>query len=336
MKSAFLSVVLFLPIVGAYGQQTAVAPQKPRIEVLITKTSVFITSKVEVNGRQLTGQGTGFLVSVPDQRLPKDTAFMYLVTNRHVAQAIESVNGNCQQYKILETSITINRKAATNGKRQYTETFKTPPTPNWVFPADDSVDLAVVPFAPDAKQYDVAYVGLNDFIVPELLGSQFGVGDKILFAGLFAPFEGTDEIQPILRQGMLSMIPDGPIPTTLCKPGNVYLADVHAIAGNSGSPVFMTPRSSLGGWVEINGAVPYALLGVISGYENESENLTLQASTITLHGAVAANSGIAIIVPAYQLKALLESAPLQKLRDEAVAHLKVPEPGGAVHLKPSK
>jgi hypothetical protein len=118
---------------------------------------------------------------------------------------------------------------------------------------------------------------------------------------------------------MLSMVPDGQIPTTLCRPGNVYLADVHAIKGNSGSPVFMTPRNTLGGMVAFNGVVPYGLLGVISGYEFETENLTLQAPTTILQGSLQANSGISTIVPAYQLKSLLEGEPAEKMRDEAVA-----------------
>lgn len=296
-------------------------PPKPsRVETLIAKTVVFIrTDVLTSDGRMLYGQGTGFLVAVPDSRLPPNQSFIYLVTNRHVAEAIDNVGGICEKFKILWTSATWNLKSSSDGQLEHTIVAPNPPGVRWYFPADPSIDLAVVPITLDMTRDDVEFVDLSDFITPDLLRDRFGIGDKILFAGLFTPFEGAHEIQPILREGMLAMLPDGPIPSTLCKPSDVYLADVHAIEGNSGSPVFMTPRFTLGGMVAgSNGVVPYGLLGVISGYENENENLTLQATT-TFSGSIQANSGISIIVPAWQLKDLLESPPLQKLRDEAVA-----------------
>ena len=80
---------------------------------------------------------------------------------------------------------------------------------------------------------------------------------------------------------------------TLARPGRSTWPMSTPSGGNSGSPVFMTPRSTLGGMVgSSNGVVPYGLLGVISGFENESENFSLQASTTTFQGSVQANSGI--------------------------------------------
>lgn len=308
---------------GQQPPQATPPKEQQRPETLLAKTVVFIRLDVVTSaGMALTVQGTGFLVSVPDSRLEPNQSFVYWATNRHVAEAIDNVGGTCRQYKILRSSISWNLKSSPNGERERTVTVPNPPGMTWYFPTDPSIDLAVTPITFDDKQDDVEFVSLNDFITPHLLHAEFDVGDKILFAGLFAPFEGRHEIQPILREGMLSMLPDGPIPSTLCKPSDVYLADVHAIQGNSGSPVFMTPRFTLGGMVATsNGVVPYGLLGVISGYESENENLTLQATT-TFSGSVQANSGISIIVPAWQLKALLESAPLQALRDEVVVRLK--------------
>lgn len=329
MRSVLLVLCISLVSEYAFAQKKpkttppqATPPKPPRVETLMAKTVVFIKLDAMFNGEILHEQGTGFLVAIPDARVGPGQSFVYLVTNRHVAEAIDDVNGACEQFKILQTSVTWNLKTPSNGQREHTVTIPDPPGIRWYVPKDPSVDLAVTPIAFDLKRDDVAFVFLNDLITPDLFHSQFGIGDKILFAGLFAPFEGSHKIQPILREGMLSMLPDGPIPSTLCKPSKVYLADVHAIQGNSGSPVFMTPRYTLGGMVATsNGVVPYGLLGVISGYENENENLTLQATT-TFSGSIQANSGISIIVPAWQLKDLLESAPLQKLRDEAVASIK--------------
>lgn len=293
------------------GQST---PRPARAEALISKTVVFITQLVEANGRLVPDQGTGFFVAYSDPRLPSDQAFIYLVTNRHVAEAIETTSG-CQRFPIKLTTVTFNLKTPdSSGNRQHVEVQPNPPGISWVFPADDGIDLAVLPFSDPENKFDMASVALSDFMRKEQIQTDFDVGDKILFAGLFAPFEGQHEIQPILRQGMLSMIPDGPIRATLCKPTDVYLADVHAIGGNSGSPVFVATRSSLGGMLSGPNGIPYCLLGVISGYAFETTNLTLEIAT-TLQGQVQGNSGISIIVPAYQLKALLDSAPLQESRD---------------------
>lgn len=115
------------------------------------------------------------------------------------------------------------------------------------------------------------------------------------------------------------MLPDGPMTTTLCGPGDVYLADIHVIPGNSGSPIFVIPALPVGGGVSIGGfQSTFGLLGVISGYMIENEDMTLTAAT-TLKGSVNGNSGISIVVPAEQLKALLEIPELQRLRDAVVA-----------------
>ena len=65
------------------------------------------------------------------------------------------------------------------------------------------------------------------------------VGDNVIFAGYFYQFGGEKKIQPIVREGVLAMMPDEEIKTTLQKPGHLYLADVHAFHGNSGSPLLL-------------------------------------------------------------------------------------------------
>jgi S1-C subfamily serine protease len=91
----------------------------------------------------------------------------------------------------------------------------------------------------------------------------------------------------------------------------VYLADIHIIPGNSGSPLFVMPTFQIG--------VPatFGLLGVVSGYMIENEDATLTATT-TWTGSVNANSGIAMVVPAEQLKEVLDTPELQQLREAAV------------------
>ena len=305
----------------AQAQQTVTA-SATRTETLLLKTIVFI--KLDVKwpdkdgkiGELGTLSGTGFLVSVPDNRLKAGKAFSYLVTNRHIAMAVEKdEKGNCNALQIQKTSTTVNLKDPVNGNRSHTEVLPLSPQVHWYLPKDEAIDLAVLPLGvPDSV--DAMNISLTQFLTSDILAKQGVVpGDRVLTGGFFTGYEGLHEIQPILREGVLAMLPDGPMTTTLCGSGNVYLADIHVIPGNSGSPIFIIPALGLGANMAFGG-VPstFGLLGIVSGYMYENEDMTLTATT-TWKGSIKANSGISMVVPAEQLKDLLESPELQRLRD---------------------
>jgi hypothetical protein len=111
------------------------------------------------------------------------------------------------------------------------------------------------------------------------------------------------------------MIPNEPITTTLGHPGRLYLADLHAFSGNSGSPVLVNVAGYRNGAIAFGG-VGYRLLGVVSGYVIETEKLELKVTT-SITGFGKANSGVATVVPADELKELLDSEDLRKLRDQS-------------------
>jgi hypothetical protein len=48
--------------------------------------------------------------------------------------------------------------------------------------------------------------------------------------------------------------------TTICKPGDVYLADLHIIPGNSGSPIFVMPVRNTGGIALLGEEMPLGYL----------------------------------------------------------------------------
>ena len=115
------------------------------------------------------------------------------------------------------------------------------------------------------------------------------------------------------------MMPDEKLTTTLRKPGDIYLVDAHVFGGNSGAPIFVnTSPVGLG---------EYRLLGVVAGYYSETEDLRLEIAT-TLNGKLDANSGISLVVPAKELKALLDSPPLQTLRDSEAKRIQQTSEGG--------
>jgi hypothetical protein len=319
--------------------QQPVTTHSDRAETQLSKIVVFISVEIRApirpanpgesrpNHRQIpadpvTLNGTGFLVVVPDSRLGKDRGFGYLVTNRHVAEAIEQdENGNCVAHQVQKTYVTMNLKEAINGRRSDRQPLPLSGQAHWYFPQDEAVDLAVIPFAA-ADKYDARTLSTQDFITSDTLEKQSIVpGDRILTAGFFYAYAGLHQIQPILREGVLAMLPDGPMTTTTCKSGNIYLADVHVTPGNSGSPIFIIPALGLGAGERLGG-VPsfFGLLGVVSGYMQETSNLTLRAST-TWQASVQANSGVSVVVPAQQLRELLYSPGLQRLRDETAARL---------------
>ena len=143
---------------------------------------------------------------------------------------------------------------------------------------------------------------------------QYGIseGDTLVQAGYFYPFPGKDRIQPLVRQGILAMLPDEKLPTTMGKDGNLYLADMHVLGGNSGSPVFVNLAGIRRG--RFYAGVNVRLLGVVSGYFFEDQDLRLRITTI-VEGKAKANSGISAIVPVDELLNLLNKEELRVLRE---------------------
>lgn len=150
-------------------------------------------------------------------------------------------------------------------------------------------------------------------------------GEPVLFSGFFTQFPGTKRMELIVRQGIIAMMPDEQIPF-VGLPRHLYLADMHAFHGNSGSPAFINLAGMHDG--SISSGLDYRLLGVVNGevFEDEDFNLTL---TATVAGKALANSGVSTIVPADDLKALLDDPRLQRQRDEGVARW------NSTHAQPS-
>ena len=240
--------------------------------------------------------GTGFFVAIPVP--PRQQSFVYLVTNRHVAECWDP-----EHHAHPVTSIRV--LANTTNGSVTTALENTNGNAPWVFPEDGSVDLAVTPVAlpPDL---DVLSIPFDMFAIRNSFRQhRLGEGSKVVVTGLFVQFPGDHKFQPILRQGTLSMIPDEPIKTTTGELGTLYLADVHVFGGNSGSPVMAEAQDDL-----------YQMgkrwfIGVVSGYYFEGAESKMEIAT-TVKGATNANSGVAMIVPADEVKKLIENNPVLK------------------------
>ena len=181
--------------------------------------------------------GTGFVVEVPDPRLGKDRGFLYLVTNRHVAQpGIE----NGKPCKVVSYSFPLNHRGRSPDSPPYLQSLPANPDHLWTFPDDDSVDLAATPIAISLKDFDLMSISLDQFVTQEMIQKGEVVeGDPVIFTGLFVQYSGITRLEPVVRSGTIAMLPKDPVPTTLRKPGSIFLAEAHAFGGNSGSPMFV-------------------------------------------------------------------------------------------------
>ncbi len=274
-----------------------------------------------------TYMGTGFIVILADKRLPAPkevsggvvTGFGYLITNRHVVRPGIDRGKPC---RILNYSVLLNRKDGGPSGSVHAEKLPLGRLAPWHFSTDDSVDLAVTPFTPPVEIYDFVGIPADLFVTDDMIEKRVVVeGDPVLFSGLFIQsFNAVHTLEPIVRSGILAMVPNGKLETTLHKPGKVYLTEAHAFEGNSGSPVFVE-TSKFSGLV-IGGS--YRLLGAISGEVFEGSDLTLHVST-SYNASIQANSDISVVVPASQISDILYSAPLQAERDAFVAQLPKPK-----------
>jgi hypothetical protein len=285
----------------------------PPLGGLLKKTVGFLTVSYQDLDHVSTIYGTAFFVFYEDKRLGENQGFGYLVTNRHMAEP----QSNGHAALVLQESLRINTKIEVNGLQSADIPLPMGSGIHWYFPRDEAVDLAVIPFSPNQSSVDIEPFPVSMFATKDVVEKmKITEGDSVLFAGFFYQLPGQKKIEPIVRQGVLAMLPDENLTTTRGKSGHLYLADIHVFGGNSGSPLFVNIGGMRGN--TIMAGFPFRLLGVVSGYFYEAQDFSLQVAT-TLSGKANANSGISMVVPVDDLKTLLDEPELQAQRDATVA-----------------
>ena len=319
MRHSLLTAILLL-MASAFGQSqgstpTTQNPQKPQPHIMTwtppehpsppfgseIRKAVFVLRETcrDKDGNLWNSSGTGFIAAYHDPRLTPDLNFEYLVTNRHVAECFDD---QLQPREVVSIGLEVNLK---NG-RTSTLTLSDHGNIAWRLPADDSIDLAVAPILPSGDFAPLVLPLDMFFSNADFVTQNMGEGSKIILSGYFYQLDGETKLQPLVREGILSMIPDAPLMTALRKPGTIYLGEVHVFGGNSGSPVFISLEGIRPTGILMEGN--YRLLGVVSGYYWEDSDFKLQiAATVT--GKQHANSGITMIVPADFLKDLILKDP---------------------------
>jgi hypothetical protein len=269
-QRALLSVVLLTIAVSAQVATpipaATTAPAQPiTFEKQLRKAITFVQQTCIQDGKEIPVSGTGFFVSIAEKRIGPEATFVYLITNRHVAMAWDANN---QPLQIKNTQVRMNLK---NGKSMMVQTGAG--SFPWFFPENDSTDLAAVPVSFSNDVFDYETIPDTMLVTDELISQRsISEGMKILFSGLFYSFPGETRMQPIVRAGIIAMMPDEELITTTRKKGKVYLGDVHAFHGNSGSPVFVDIAGRRGGVTTVG--EDFKMLGVISGFYGEDDKFT--------------------------------------------------------------
>jgi hypothetical protein len=225
---------------------------------------------------------------------------IYAVTNNHLVRKgftvirVNTIDGN---YDVLE----LDRSAwisHPDGDDLAVASITLPQGKHHYFP----VDLEV--FVKETNLYESAY------------DLRIGAGDDIFMVGRFVSHAGTQKNTPSLRFGSIAMLPFEKV--RLSEDADSYmqeafLVETRSISGFSGSPVFlyrpmMADYETAEGRYEDRMVDPVGqsyLLGIDCGHVPKYEKV-LDEDGLHYQGLkVEANTGIAIVIPAWRLAELL-------------------------------
>jgi hypothetical protein len=234
--------------------------------------------------------GTGFYVKHND-----NDGGGYLVTAKHVLM-LDSTN----YYPNVCIKINNNKGAA-----DFLPIELTGPNAARVFvhPTDVNVDIAMIssgdiPLPPgrSAEDYDITTMAVSAFVTKDhFVKRRIGVGDEVFLTGWFSSLYGTSRNYPVARFGRLAIQTDERSPWVResgVQMISLYLVEAHVTGGNSGSPVFFRPSLQRDPTKLVICGQPLFLAGVLKGH---------------FHAVNERNSGVAAVVPAFQLQEIMMS-----------------------------
>ena len=270
-----------------------------RLPDQVLHTCCFLSHKT----KEIKFGGTAFVVSVKGQH---GNAFLYLVTGKHVAEAVE--HG--------PFVIGLNQK---NGNSALLDVDEA----KWYYRTTepDAVDAAVTLFAPDAyESLNVEWVHEEMFATPSVMQKTgIGIGDEITAVGLFTRFWGQNQYSAIARIGNLVMLPKDRVPVKSFEPMEAYLAEGRSIGGLSGSPVFVRQTVNITLEGDKGAVLPFAgtgqiyFLGLMHGHWEVSKAVLEKEG---IEAVEAVNMGVSIIVPAHKILEILYQPELVKMRKD--------------------
>jgi hypothetical protein len=183
----------------------------------------------------------------------------------------------------------------------------------WYHGPNEADEAVAINCLPKQELVDFRTIPTSMFVDEATLkSSDVEEGDTIYFIGLMAQFYGAKRNYPVVRRGTLAMMTDEDVPSPV-GPTKVFIAELQSWPGNSGSPVFL----SLGGLR--HGAIMTGenlrFLGILLG---TFVNRVPATVVVGQQNDEAASVGVSLIVPAMQLKDVLDSAEAQNYRDAEI------------------
>lgn len=302
------------------------AKMMPRIEEEVLDCALYLYRSEQEAADGTGNGGSGFLVGVPfgtdgprivdadDPAYGYAGRYLYAVTNRHV----------------IDHGFTLIRL---NTKEGSFHTFR---PEDWIrAPADD---LAVAPIYLDATIHKFKYVSTEIFTSEDAFKKwQLGPGDEVFIVGRLLHRDERQSNNPVVRFGHLAT----PGSESFKHPEYEFsqdsiLIETHSIGGFSGAPVFASvplwrvnaahvrdkkTRRDLKKHDARQALEPLnRLLGVdwchLPSHYDKVYRETAESELEETDYRSKSNSGFACIIPAWKLRALLDSEELQSMRAE--------------------
>ncbi|HLY12567.1 MAG TPA: hypothetical protein VKW04_24905 [Planctomycetota bacterium] len=259
-----------------------------RVPDEVRKCVVFL-AYVDADG-QYRFAGTGFFFATPAAK--GQGTWVDVVTAKHVIQQIEA------RAKDGMVWLRMNQKKGGVGSA---------PTPieAWVKHPDQTVDVAVLQYAPPPDLLDVRFLGSDNVVTEEVISKYgIGIGDEVFITGLFFNHAGSQKNIPILRAGNIAAMPEEPV-NTMLGPMDAYLIEARSLGGLSGSPVYVyldpiRMGGEAGKIVVMQGGPTrgfFFLLGLMHGHYKVDVKRKPAPSQDLILEEEAINMGIAIAVP---------------------------------------
>ena len=132
---------------------------------------------------------------------------------------------------------------------------------------------------PDAEKVDVRLLPVAMFATKDILEkSHIHEGEPVFFSGFFTQFPGTKRTEPIVRQGIIAMIPMKKSPLLGWHVISIWPTCMYSEATAALPPLSISQECTK---ENPRQGQDYRLLGVVNGevFEDEDFNLTLTATS---------------------------------------------------------
>lgn len=249
--------------------------------------------------------GTGFLTAIPNPNTA-GFSFHYGVTNRH----------------LIDDGFTVIRLNRKDGSFAIIE----PTERDWIVsPNDDDVAVVPIAFGSSIGEYAIRAIPRSMYLTQDLVREhEIGPGDETYTVGRFVSHEGTAKNLSTARFGNIAQMPWEPVSHRWGlkeAKQESFLVESRSIPGYSGSPVILhipawsnrpskpqLTTEEMGPW----------LLGIDWAHLNDFMPARDQNNN-ELPFRVQTNSGMAAVVPAWCIAALLDDPSVKGARDKWLA-----------------